>query len=214
MSASKNLDETNSQTILARGQWSAGHDLLTQGNYDAAKSRFRQAIRLRPDFPEAHYDLGLALSRQKRRREALAEYRIAAGLAPKHPIIHCNFADLLTTAGKNQEAIEECQNILSYQPDYADAFLVLAKNYKQTMQYEAMYDAALEYVRLKPDNPGAYVTLGNACILKDDHDKGIANYRKAGELDPQQYHPRYHIVWSYLFQGRYSRAIKELFRLW
>ncbi len=40
-------------------------------------AEFRTAIRLKPDFAEAHYNLGIALRAEGKREEAVAEFRKA-----------------------------------------------------------------------------------------------------------------------------------------
>ena len=42
-----------------------GNALLDQGKTDEAIALFREAIRLEPDFADAHYELGSALLMQK-----------------------------------------------------------------------------------------------------------------------------------------------------
>jgi Flp pilus assembly protein TadD len=54
-----------------------GVSYLTGGEPDKAEEAFRAAILLDPDDPALHNNLGLALGRQRRYPEALAEFRIA-----------------------------------------------------------------------------------------------------------------------------------------
>ena len=61
-----------------------------QGKLDEAVAEFRAAIRLQPDYAEAHYNLGNALAAQGKRDEAVAEYRTAIRLKPDYAKAHCN----------------------------------------------------------------------------------------------------------------------------
>ena len=54
--------------------------LLEAGRLDAAIERYETAIRLDPDFPEAHHNLGVAYRRAGRRSDAVRELRRATGL--------------------------------------------------------------------------------------------------------------------------------------
>jgi tetratricopeptide (TPR) repeat protein len=54
--------------------------LLEAGDLDAAIARYLTAIRLDPDFPEAHHNLGVAYKRAGRRSDAVRELRRATGL--------------------------------------------------------------------------------------------------------------------------------------
>ena len=48
-----------------------------QGKLEEAIAEYRAAIRLKPDFAEAHCNLGNALTDQGKLDEAVAEYRAA-----------------------------------------------------------------------------------------------------------------------------------------
>jgi tetratricopeptide (TPR) repeat protein len=54
--------------------------LLEAGDLAAAIERYETAIRLDPDYPEAHHNLGVALKQAGRRRDAVRELRRATGL--------------------------------------------------------------------------------------------------------------------------------------
>ena len=58
----------------------AGTLELEAGCADAAIARFEAAIRIDPDYPEAHHNLGVALRRVGRRRDAVRELRRATVL--------------------------------------------------------------------------------------------------------------------------------------
>jgi tetratricopeptide (TPR) repeat protein len=60
----------------------AGLELLKRNEAVNAIAKFRQAIRLAPDNPQAHYQLALALRRRGARAEAAAEFEAARRLAP------------------------------------------------------------------------------------------------------------------------------------
>lgn len=54
-------------------QW-LGNELREKGNYAAAESAYREAIRLKPDYSAAHCELGLILAKQGHLRQAMHEY--------------------------------------------------------------------------------------------------------------------------------------------
>ena len=53
-----------------------------QGKEDEAIAEFREAVRLRPNFVDAHLNLGRALRRQRMSTEAIAEFLEATRLDP------------------------------------------------------------------------------------------------------------------------------------
>ena len=129
----------------------------------------RRALALRPDFPEAYHNLGVALGKQKKLKEAVAAFRKADRLLPDHPLIRGNlrrhqrwleldgqFPDLL--AGKARpagptEQLELAAFCLLYKEHYraaagflADAFAAepeLAGDLGAQHRYHAACSAAL-----------------------------------------------------------------------
>ena len=75
------------------------------GDYAAAESGLRQALRLQPS-PEAHYYLGNTLMAQNRLDEAVAAFQAALRLQPQLAEAHCNLGDAL----QNQERYHEAEN--------------------------------------------------------------------------------------------------------
>ena len=61
-----------------------------QGKLDEAIADYREAIRLKPDYLEAHSNLGVALASQGKPEEAIAECREAIRLKPGLAEAHSN----------------------------------------------------------------------------------------------------------------------------
>jgi Flp pilus assembly protein TadD len=59
-----------------------GRDLMRRGQLQPAIAKFREAVRLAPDNPQAHYQLALALKSAGAAAEARAEFAAATRLAP------------------------------------------------------------------------------------------------------------------------------------
>ena len=51
---------------------------------------FKEAIRIRPDFALAHYNLGAALVAEGNNKEAISHYKIAIKLKPNFALAHNN----------------------------------------------------------------------------------------------------------------------------
>jgi Flp pilus assembly protein TadD len=64
------LDEP--QALLGQGV-----SLVVEGRYAEAEKPLRQALRIDPALPEAHYNLAVALKNERRDDEAIAEYHRA-----------------------------------------------------------------------------------------------------------------------------------------
>jgi Flp pilus assembly protein TadD len=84
---------------------SLGASLLEAGRTGEAGAEFREALRLKPDYAEAHCNLGNALWMQGKLSEAEAELRQAIALWPDYAEAHCNLGQVLTLMGRYAEAL-------------------------------------------------------------------------------------------------------------
>jgi tetratricopeptide (TPR) repeat protein len=104
----------DSETLFSRtlavtsGNWmihgNLGTVLVEQGRQEEAIAHYREALRLRPEFPSAHTNLGNAYLRLGRTQEALGHYREAVRLDPANALRHRNLGLALTRAGQGEEA--------------------------------------------------------------------------------------------------------------
>jgi tetratricopeptide (TPR) repeat protein len=81
---------------------------------------YREAIRLKPDYAGAHYDLGRLLSDQGRFAEAVADYREAIRLRPDYATAHLGLGNALRDQERRDEAIAEYREAIRLKPDFAE----------------------------------------------------------------------------------------------
>jgi Flp pilus assembly protein TadD len=74
----------------------------------------------RPDSPDAHYDLGLALARAGDLDRATRHFSAALRLRPNAGS-HLNLARFLAQAGRTTDAIANLETALRLQPNFAEA---------------------------------------------------------------------------------------------
>ncbi len=96
---------------------SALHQL---GDDERAQEELEIAIRLDPENPRAHYDLGL-LQRAKTPHLALQEFYKAIQFRPRWATAHNSLAITLLQMGAIDEAIAEFRAILLWDPDFKQA---------------------------------------------------------------------------------------------
>jgi len=119
---------------------------MAAGDGESAAAHFRQAIRLAPDFAEAHGNLGLLLDREGRAADAERHYRLSLAANPDLGEIHLNLGVLLTGRKRLDEAEAALRRALDLMPDSAAAWSnlgVLLACRKQEQDAELGYRAAL-----------------------------------------------------------------------
>ena len=85
----------------------------------AAIAAYRDALRLSPDLPIVHNDLGALLEESGRVEEAIGHFREALRLAPDFAVAHANLALALVKLDRDPEAITEFQAVLRLDPGNA-----------------------------------------------------------------------------------------------
>ncbi|HXI30902.1 MAG TPA: tetratricopeptide repeat protein, partial [Vicinamibacterales bacterium] len=90
---------------------------LELGRPQPAIAHFDRSAALKPQSPQAHYNLGTALIGARRLDEAAAAFRAALRLDPSYANAHNNLANVLLAQGRTDEAIQEFREVVRLQPD-------------------------------------------------------------------------------------------------
>jgi tetratricopeptide (TPR) repeat protein len=93
------------------------------GDFDAAITELRAAIKIEPASARAHSGLGLALRAQCNLPESTAAYQQAIRLDPDLIDAHNGLAVVLANQGKLNEAVAEFREIIRVDPDSAIGLL-------------------------------------------------------------------------------------------
>ena len=85
-------------------------------NMNAARRAYKEAIRIRKDFPEPWNNLGTTYYLEKKAKKSLKYYREAIKLNPQSASFHVNLGTAYYATKKIPEAIEEYRTALSLDP--------------------------------------------------------------------------------------------------
>ncbi len=95
--------------------------MQAKGKFWEAIDEHREAIRLKPDDAEAHYNLGNALKDSGDVQAAIAEFRKAIQLKPDYASAHEGLGIALSLQGKLAEATAEHREVVRLKPGRAPA---------------------------------------------------------------------------------------------
>ena len=98
-----------------------GLSLAKKGELDAAIQHYSEALRINPDYTDAHNNLGIALADKGDLDAAIQEYQEAIRIDPTYPKAHNNLGFALANKGDLDEAIQEYQEALRINPNYSKA---------------------------------------------------------------------------------------------
>ncbi|MFI5118651.1 MAG: tetratricopeptide repeat protein [Terriglobales bacterium] len=134
----------------------------------------------------AHDNLALALARQGRPDEAIAEFRAAKALHKFPPAQVLTLASYELHVGHPQEAIEECNAALRDSTDpkvHAAAWSGLGQAHLQLHQYDQAAESYQQALRLNPDDALALTGLAVMALGQGQSDVSVALLGHAVKVD-------------------------------
>ncbi len=212
--AAKPADELTAEAWFLKGV-----GLIGTGHENSAQEEdcYREALRLRPEYAEAHNNIAVLLRAAHNESEASRHYREALRIRPDYPEAHYNFAILLEANGSLGGALEHYAEALRLRADYADAhhrFANLLKARGDLATADKHYLAAL---RLRPTDPEIH---NNYAILLEDHGdlaQAEASYVQALRLRPDYLEAHYNYAILLENKGEPARAeehYSQALRIW
>jgi tetratricopeptide (TPR) repeat protein len=88
---------------------------------DEAISQYQMALQIKPDYAEAHYNLGNSFSQLGRMNQAVSQYQMALQIKPDYAEALVNLGNSFSQLGRMDQAILQYQKALQIKPDDAEA---------------------------------------------------------------------------------------------
>jgi tetratricopeptide (TPR) repeat protein len=128
----KNTRTLFTHTLAVTGDNPVAHQCLgcaylQDGKVEPAIAELNEALRLSPNYQDAHHNLGRALVIAGRTEEAIAHFRAALTTTDKADIRH-GLGDALDKLGRTDEAIREYEAAIALEPDRYHTLVLLAKD--------------------------------------------------------------------------------------
>jgi Flp pilus assembly protein TadD len=154
-------------------------------------AEFRLALKLRPDFVEAHNNLGNALGALGRFDEAISSYDRALALKPDYAQGCSNLGKALLSQGKLEDARASIERALSLSPGHAGTYSTLGAVLRAMGKLEEARACLEQAIALDPRNAEAYNNLSNVLQEQNDPTGAKACLMRAIQLKPD-YAVAYH----------------------
>jgi tetratricopeptide (TPR) repeat protein len=164
-------------------------------DYDAAIAAFLEAIRLKPDWAEAHFNLGNAFKGKSLLDKAIAEYRCAIQLKKDYPEAHAGLGDALRKNGQLDRAIAEYreaarlgQNTACVLNNLGRALVQLGQLDLAEIEFQRALRIAKDELKRKHSQPSVYHyvnhNLGVIRSLRGDFQAAIPFFEEAIRVEP------------------------------
>jgi tetratricopeptide (TPR) repeat protein len=148
-------DRSQARSLLEKGK-----ELYRSDEDAQAADAFKQAVKLDPELPEAHFRLALSYEALNKQQESEAEYKLAVEAYKKY----------LTDNSKDGQAYYE-----------------LGQSYAGLGEFSAAIREYRQATKFRVDDPDIFYDLGTALTKMAQYDEAVAAFSKVLELDPENY---------------------------
>jgi tetratricopeptide (TPR) repeat protein len=183
--------------------------LKTRNEPERAIVHYREAVRQRPEFPEARGFLASALFGQGRLEEALDHCREAVRLAPRDATAQYNYAVALERKGELKEAIDGFGRTLALSPDNLAAHREVGLALQKIGRQEEAVPHFRRVTELQPLNAEAHSNLGAALLAVGKNAAAIESLRRAVERNPNLAEAQSNLGIALCREGRLDEGIRH-----
>ena len=162
-----------------------GNRYARDEDFDTAISYYQEALQEHQDSPLVHFNLALALERQKKIPDALAEYGRAITLDPKITVAHLNRGAILARNPKTiGEGIASLQEAVRLNPNLAASHYHLGLALERTRQFQSAFKHYQQAYLLAPDHFGNAMQLAHLYERAGQIEQALAEYQKIARIHP------------------------------
>lgn len=168
---------------------------------EAADAAVRE-VRLRPNDPYAHNELGLCLMELRAMPEAVRAFESAVRLAPDSIEILCNLGQALYMSGLYDKAAEAFRSAIARNEAAAGAHVGLARSLFGQGQLQAAIRSAERAIEIDSELASARTLLAHLLIRDGRPDAARASAEEAVRLDPNDAVAHTVLAQAFQSQGR------------
>jgi serine/threonine-protein kinase len=172
----------------------------------------RREIQRQPNLADVHVRLALALSKQGKPDEAIAEYRTGIRIEPglaAHAWLHNDLGLELRIQGKLDEAVAELRTAIQLKPDLGRAHGELGCALQDLGKLDEAIAEQRIAIRFEPTLHQHHENLAGALSDQAKRVEAIAEYREAIRLDPNCHNVHQGLGRVLARLGRLDEAIAE-----
>jgi tetratricopeptide (TPR) repeat protein len=171
-----------------------GETLLGEGEVGPAIAQLTEAVRLAPNYFEAHNNLGSALGMTGRNDEAVVHFR-AALRGMKTADIHHNLAYTLAKLGRTEEAIAEYQAALQLDPGRRLTLVLLAQALVSRGRLSEAEANLRQAVALDPADPESRRLLAATLVRQERVEDAVREYEEILRRNPDDLDALNNVAW-------------------
>jgi tetratricopeptide (TPR) repeat protein len=184
----------------------SGKRFAEQGKDREAAIQYLNAIRVDPNYAEAHYELAMAALKLGDFGSGLQELRKTVLLDSNNIDAQADLGKLLLSSGDIKAAQEKADLVLAKSPNHTGALLVQG----EILVAQGKFDEALELIEravtLNPSKDEAYLTLAGVQVVTRKFAAAEESYKTVLQMSPNNMLALLGLGDLYRFQHRWAEA--------
>jgi tetratricopeptide (TPR) repeat protein len=165
---------------------------------------FQQVLRVHPQYSQVNFFLGLSYYGLRDWDNAMASFREELKTSDPHPATQYYLALALEAEGRNDEAIDELNQVAVKNPNKADVFYELAR-----LHMIASFRAVEQLRKIDPDSFQNHAFLGQLYGEEGRYEAAVAEYQAALQKQPDAQGIHYPLGVAYRMLHQYDAAERE-----
>ena len=154
------------------------------GHLEGSAKMFENAINIKPDYAEAHFNLGAVLKILNKDNESIQSYRNAIAINHKYPDALNNLGRALHELGEYDEAIDLLEWAIAYKHDFSEAHNNLGNVLNDIGKVSEAIESFKKAITHNPNYSSAYYNLASAHKDIGNKNAYLKYIEKAVQLRP------------------------------
>ena len=177
--------------------------------YDAAIESYEQAIKINPNYADAHLNKGSALQEKGEFDLAIKSFYESLSINPKAEIAYFNIGNALHKKGELGAAVDSYQKALMINSDYTEAYFNKGNVLREQGKFTQAVEAYEQTLKIKTNHAQAYNNMGLALYECLEFETAIGSYKQALKIKPDYAEAYNNMGISLNLQGDESAAVKS-----
>ena len=163
----------------------AGVCYKSVGELASSAKMFETAVNIKPDYFEAHKNLGLVFKNLGQVNESIDSLNMAISIKSDYFDAHYNLAIILKELGRHDQALKSYEKAISINPNFANAYNNLGNLYLDLGREDDAINSYSRAIQINPNFAQAHNNLGNLFTDIERYEDAIQSYKKAIKANPQ-----------------------------
>jgi uncharacterized protein (TIGR02466 family) len=159
-----------------------GIDAWKEGNFKDAEISFKKTIELKPDFFEAHNNLGVLLQSFDRLEDAIISFKKAIRLKSDYVEAYNNLGITEKKIGRFEEAKKCFIQATKLNPKHISAHHNLGVILEELKKYEEAQDSYSKAIELNPGHEAALINRGQILFDKKEYELSLRDFDSCKNL--------------------------------